>query len=65
MPAALARAALVMGVAAGLAGCAPDLSALAQDHNAFCADFTSVWFTMHVNRNFGCLPSASMIVSPK
>jgi len=41
-------------VALCLAGCAPDLQALASDPNAICIKATSIWFTVDINRNHGC-----------
>jgi hypothetical protein len=37
-----------------LAGCAPDLSALANDPSAICGKETSVWVNFDFNRNHGC-----------
>jgi len=44
------------------AGCipAPDLAALAADHNAICIRVTTPWGTSEVSRNHGCEPAASI-----
>jgi uncharacterized protein (UPF0303 family) len=57
MPAALARAALVIGVVAGLAGCsgmAETIDAAAKDQNPVCIDMTVYGSTLHYNRLHGC-----------
>jgi hypothetical protein len=50
----IARALAAVAIAASLAGCAPDLTALANDPSAICADETSVWVNVKINRNHGC-----------
>ena len=37
-----------------LAGCAPDLAALAADTNALCVQATYVYGSIQINRNHGC-----------
>jgi len=37
-----------------LAGCAPDLSALAADKNALCLRATYVYGSVEIDRNHGC-----------
>lgn len=50
-PQRMIRAALLVLL---LAGCAPDLSALANDKNSDCATVTTLWGTVHFERNWGC-----------
>ncbi len=42
-----------------LGGCAPDLTALAQDQNALCVRATYVYGSVEINRNHGCEPQAA------
>lgn len=56
----LAGAAILIG----LAGCAPDLTALAADHNALCVDFTTPWGATRISRNHGCEPGAALSALP-
>jgi hypothetical protein len=68
MPAALARAALVIGVAAGLAGCSgtADLAkALASDPTAACVKISTPWGSWMLDRNWGCEAApAKVVVTP-
>ena len=68
MQAALARAALVIGVVAGLAGCSgmADLAkALANDPTAGCVKISTPWGSSMLDRNWGCeAPPAKMVVTP-
>jgi hypothetical protein len=68
MPAALARAALVIGVVAGLAGCSDtaDLAkAFATDPNAVCMKLSTPWGSSMLDRNWGCEAApAKVVVTP-
>lgn len=50
----LIRFALPVVLAISATGCAPDLTALANDHNALCARWTWVYGSGEINRNHGC-----------
>lgn len=45
---------VVLAGALALAGCAPDLTALANDKNADCVTETSVYVNLKFDRNWGC-----------
>jgi hypothetical protein len=48
------RTFLLAALLASVAGCAPDLTALGQDHNSDCLTLTTPWGTETFERDGGC-----------
>ena len=58
------RIILLAGTLVVLAGCAPDLQALSQDHNSDCIRVTWIYGSAEINRNHGCDPITSSSLLP-
>jgi hypothetical protein len=60
------RSILLVGACLALAGCAPDLTAFANDKNGVCVTETSIYVNVKFDRNWGCeFPPPGFVLVPQ